>query len=72
MQIGAFKSRTNAERILARLQGRYPDGRIVNAMSGNSPVFRVMSGSFASKADADRRAGDLGRNGFSTYVRRTP
>lgn len=72
VQIGAFKSRSNAEQVLVRLQGRYPDGRIVDAMSGDSPVFRVMSGAFASKVDADRRAGDLARNGFSTFVRRNP
>lgn len=70
VQVGAFSRRDNAQKMLTRLQGKYSDGRIVDAASSGSTVYRVLSGLFASKADADRRAAELARSGFSTYVRR--
>lgn len=72
VQIGAFRSRENAQKQLSRLSVRYPDGRIVNASTGDATVYRVMSGSFPTKAEAERRAVELSRNGFNTYVRKVP
>lgn len=72
VQIGAFRSRENAQKQLSQLSLRYPDGRIVNASTGDTTVYRVMSGSFTTKAEAEQRAVELGRSGFSTYVRKVP
>jgi cell division protein FtsN len=69
VQIGAFKSRENAEALLARVQRSYPDGRVIATDGG---VYRVVSGAFATKDDAASRAHTLTANGFSAYVRDMP
>lgn len=69
VQVGAFSVRGNAEALLAKVRGSYPDGRIVVASSGGKQVFRVVSGAFASKSSADLRARALKNGGYNTYVR---
>jgi cell division septation protein DedD len=69
VQLGAFKSRPNAEALLARAQAAFADATISSVESEGAPVFRVLSGSFADKADADARARALAQSGFTTYVR---
>jgi len=61
--------RANAEALLAKVRGSYPDGRIVVANSGGKQVFRVVSGAFANKGSADLRARALKSGGYNTYVR---
>jgi len=73
VQVGAFKSRENAEALLARVQKSYPDGRIIAPEgSGAAAVFRVVSGAFPSRADAESRARVLGATGYTAYVRDVP
>jgi cell division protein FtsN len=72
VQVGAFKSRNNAEAVLAQIQKSYPDGRIVATGTETAPVFRVISGAFATKNDADSRARMLAENGHTTFVRDIP
>jgi cell division protein FtsN len=69
VQVGAFKSRENAEALLTKIQKTYPDGRIFAAAGS---VFRVVSGAFASKGDADSRARTLAASGYTTFVRDMP
>ncbi len=69
VQIGAFKGRENAEALLVKANGVFKDATIASVESGGTTVFRVLSGSFATKADADSRAQTLAQSGFTTYVR---
>ena len=69
LQVGAFKNRVNAELLRAKVGRSYEDARIVTAAVDGATVFRVVSGSFQQKADADSRARVLKENGFSTFVR---
>jgi type II secretory pathway predicted ATPase ExeA/cell division protein FtsN len=68
VQVGAFKSRENADALADKIRKSYPDARVI-AGQGGAPVFRVVSGAFASKADADSRAKTLAGNGYTTFVR---
>ena len=69
VQVGAFSNKANADQLLAKLNAKFRDARIVPADVRGKRVYRVMSGSFASKADADGRARILKAGGFSTFVR---
>ena len=72
VQVGAFKSRANADTLRGKIEGQFPDARVVQATVNGSAVYRVFSGSFASKSDAEGRASALTRGGFNTYVRLAP
>jgi cell division protein FtsN len=63
VQLGAFKARRNAEEMATRLRGKSP--RILQ----EGGLYRVMSGSFASKKDATIHEASLRRAGYTTYVR---
>jgi type II secretory pathway predicted ATPase ExeA len=63
VQLGAFKARRNAEEMVTRLRGKSP--RILQ----EGGLYRVMSGSFASKKDATIHEASLRRAGYTTYVR---
>jgi cell division protein FtsN len=63
VQLGAFKARRNAEDMVTRLRGKSP--RILQ----EGGLYRVMSGSFASKKDAVVHEASLRRAGYTTYVR---
>jgi cell division protein FtsN len=63
VQLGAFKARENAEELVTRLHGK--PTRILR----EGGLYRVMSGSFASKRDAAVHEASLKRAGYTTYVR---
>jgi type II secretory pathway predicted ATPase ExeA/cell division protein FtsN len=63
VQLGAFKARSNAEQFATRLRGK--PTRILQ----EGGLYRVMSGSFASKREATIHEASLRRAGFTTYVR---
>lgn len=70
VQIGAFSSRANAESVLAKARGTAKDGRIIASTAGGKPIFRVVTGSFSSPAEAAQHAATLRANGYSTFVRK--
>jgi len=63
VQLGAFKTRSNAEEMASRLRGKSP--RILR----EGGLYRVMSGSFDSKREAAVHEASLKRAGYTTYVR---
>ena len=67
--MGAFKSRANAEGLVEKIRKSYPDTRVIVTQSGGASVYRVVSGAFANKADADKRAKTLAGNGYTPFVR---
>jgi cell division protein FtsN len=69
VQVGAFKSRANADALVAKIGKSYPDARVIVSQAGAAAVYRVVSGAFASKADANGRAKTLAASGYPTMVR---
>ncbi|HYC54887.1 MAG TPA: AAA family ATPase [Candidatus Binatia bacterium] len=63
IQLGAFRTRANAEQLVARLGGRRV--RIVS----DAGMFRVLSGAFESRQDATAHEASLRRAGFTTFLR---
>jgi cell division protein FtsN/type II secretory pathway predicted ATPase ExeA len=63
VQLGAFKHRRNAEELAARLRGR--SARILH----EGDLYRVVSGAFASRAEAIAHEASLKRAGYGTFVR---
>ena len=59
VQLGAFSSRVNAATLLAKARSAASDGRIVASSAGGKSVFRVVTGSFATQAQANAHAAAL-------------
>ncbi len=70
VQIGAFGSRANAEKLLAKHKALFSDGRIVTVRAKGKKVYRVLSGGFAASSEAAQREIVLKRSGFTTFVRK--
>ncbi len=66
LQVGAFSSRSNAERLSSKLrEEKLASIQISEGMSNQRPVFRVRIGPLTSVEEADRMASSLGRHGIS-------
>ena len=63
VQLGAFKARRNAEQLVTKLRGKSTH------ILQEGGLYRVISGSFASKQDAIVHEASLKRAGYTTYVR---
>ncbi|MEL6668198.1 MAG: septal ring lytic transglycosylase RlpA family protein [Bacteroidota bacterium] len=60
VQVGAFSTRLNADRMVTNLQGRgFSDARIVEASSGNSIISKVIIGQYDSGSTAQLAAEQL-------------
>lgn len=71
VQVGSFSSRTRANAHLANVKGHSVDPVYIRESEVNGhTVYRVMAGSFDSRAEADKAAERLRAAGFSTLVRR--
>ncbi len=66
LQVGAFVSRHNAERLQQQLRSRYTKLNINAGYNAESNIYRVRIGPLASVAEADRLAEALSREGFAT------
>lgn len=64
LQIGAFASRGNAERLRERLTGDFSSVHIHEGSSNASPVYRVRIGPFRSAQEVELTSGRLGRFGI--------
>jgi hypothetical protein len=69
VQVGAYRVLGNAQATATRLGSVREDARIVKLGGGSAPLYVVVSGRFSVRDEARRLADDLGRRGFSTYVR---
>lgn len=61
VQLGSFASRTNAEKLLGRVQATGVQGFILPLTEGGKTSFRVRAGPVAGRAAADRLRQDLER-----------
>jgi cell division septation protein DedD len=65
VQLGAFKTRRNAEELVVKVGKKSRTTKILQ----EGGLFRVVSGSFVSKKDAALHESSLKRAGYTTYVR---
>jgi len=69
VQVGAFKIRTQAEALLARLAERGQDASLSEVEIAGAPQYRVRVGAFATRQAAQDAAARLGNeHRLSTYV----
>lgn len=64
VQVGAYKVKDNAVRMLRRLEAAGEGGIIVRV----GDLYKVQVGAFAVKANADRKSAALKSAGYSTYI----
>lgn len=65
LQVGAFASRSNAERLRERLGGEFGSIHIHEGQSGAQAVYRVRIGPLGGAGEADAMHRQLGRHGIS-------
>ena len=58
VQVGAFRDRSNADRVRARMAARYGPARVV-VREGNPTLWRVLVGAERSEDDANALAGRI-------------
>lgn len=68
VQVGSFSDAANARRMGDRLATRYSDVRVVTANAGESRLYRVRMGAFASRQAARERAARLTRLGVPVII----
>ncbi len=66
LQVGAFASRHNAERLRERLHGEFSSIHIQAGRADAQPIYRVRIGPFDSTDEVDTTADRLGRFGITT------
>ncbi len=70
VQVGAFRRRLSALRLLRRLVADFPDSRIIVLSTERDRLFRVVSGGFATESKAREYSRRLAGLGFHVYLRR--
>jgi hypothetical protein len=70
VQVGSFTREANARSMRARLDDHFTDVTILSDRVAERVVYRVLSGRFASRDQAQARRRALDRLGFDTLVRR--
>lgn len=68
LQFGSFTERTNADSMLERVKGAYPDARIEETDSQSYKFYRVRAGSFASREAAQTQAERTAAPGLSIVI----
>jgi cell division protein FtsN len=68
VQVGAFQTRAEADRLATRLRGDGLEARVV----GTARPFRVHVGRYAARADADAMARRLTARGITNFVTTIP
>ena len=68
VQVGAFRDRSNAERLWQQLKGRYGSTFIQNDDSGQERLYRVQVGPKPSLEEAYRLAAQLERENLAAFV----
>jgi len=72
IQVAAYSSREEAERLITRLSAKGFYGRIREPdVASGDKYFRVWVGEYASTGEAEAQARLLKEEGFHTYIRKT-
>ena len=67
VQIGAFKEKSNAERIRKKMEKRYGTARVIQR-EGSPPLYRVVVGKAGSPEDAEKLADRIRAEENSAFV----
>lgn len=68
VQVGSFKNRSNAFKLVSKLSARRYEARLESPAGASDKLYRVKVGRMSSKEDAERLAVKLKREGYSTRV----
>lgn len=68
VQVGYFKSRTNAEGLIEKLKRKGYDSYLSTQIKGQSSFYKVKVGRFKTKPEAEAMAGKLKSDGYKTRV----
>lgn len=65
VQVGSFQKKASADRLLSRLKGVIPDGRVVSSpVSGKGTWYRVQIGRFSDRQSAQKWGDQLQSKGI--------
>jgi len=68
VQVGSFKSRSNATKLASKLSARRYEARVESPTESSDKLYRVKVGKISSKAEAEDLAVKLEREGYPTRV----
>ncbi|MCX5679343.1 MAG: SPOR domain-containing protein [Candidatus Omnitrophica bacterium] len=68
VQVGSFKSRSNAAKLASKLSARHYEARLESPSGSSDKLYRVKVGRISSKGEAERLAVKLKREGYPTRV----
>jgi cell division septation protein DedD len=68
VQVGAFGSKDNADNLVKKLTGKYPDITVATTMTGDQTLHRVRVGTFSDRDEAIALAEKLTSEGMSARV----
>lgn len=68
VQVGYFKNRSNAERLVEKLKRKGYDGYLATQIKDGSTFYRVKVGQFKTKSEAEAQSGKLKSDGYKTRV----
>ena len=69
LQLGSFTQLENAQQLRDRLAHSFPDVVIAQLESKETTYYRVHLGTFSSRSDAEERARQVSRSGYSAIIR---
>lgn len=68
VQVGAFVAREPAQTLLAQVKARYAETYVARRQGPRGPYYRVRVGPFGERAQAQRVASALQREGYGVFV----
>jgi cell division protein FtsN len=68
VQVGAFGSEAGASTLQKVLADSGFEAQVARGDAGGQPIWRVRSGSFATRAEADAHASKLARAGYRAFI----
>lgn len=68
IQVGSFRDRRKARKVQERIARICPEATIVEAVEGSGHLYRVRSGIFISRSQAESWAGNLLKLGYSPMI----
>jgi rare lipoprotein A len=68
VQVGSFANSSNANHLRSELAAYYPDVRVDQVDAGAHHFYRVRMGGFATRSEAETRAGQTSRFGLPIVI----
>jgi len=71
VQIGAFQQEEGARRRLGELEEQGHEAHVISTEENGTPIFRVVTGNFRTRLEANLAVNDLKAAGIDAFVRET-